>query len=124
MKRPVFFFAAVFSFIFMQSIFAQQPLLKWEDNRLEVKITNKADKQTLMDLKKDLADEYQITLDFKELTFNKKGKIQAISLSVHDADGYAGTCSTKKLRNGQTAFFYRNYNPGSRESFGIGVGKR
>ena len=67
MKNVIFAFIALFTFLACTENGPTPPLLTFENNILEVHITDGHSRETLMDLKKQLQTEYNLQLNFEDL---------------------------------------------------------
>ena len=125
MKKSLFLFLAAIAFFACQTEQTPKPLLFFENDLLEVTITENHSEEELMGLKKHLLDTHGIILDFEELIYNKNGKIEKIAIAVDSQDGFSGTASSKCIFGiAPYVNFYRDFNEGTGSPFGIGTGDR
>jgi len=101
---------------------AQESITIKEGDMIDVSFSTQLDADDLEDIKNQLAD-LNITLEYKSLEFNKKGKLKAIDFKVDCNDGHSGSASAKLLTKNFIARFYRDYNENTKSSFGTSSGR-
>lgn len=86
-----------------------------------LEIDPKTTRAELTEIARQFLDEKNIVIDFSKSTFNKKGCIQDVNLSVDCNDGMKGTAtSSRALLRINSIGFIRDYRVGSKVPFAIG----
>ena len=125
MKKNLFLLLAVLPLFSFTLPASPTPLMTYEHGVLEVYINHRHSKTELLALKKELLEKYKVRLDFEELSYNKKGKIERIKIAVDGGNGCSGTAS---CRRGPVfkpkVWFIVDFNENANTAFSIGAGKR
>jgi len=110
-------------FLFIASTTAQESIIIQEGEMVDVSFSSQLDAKDLEDIKEQLAA-INITLEYKSLEFNKKGKLKEIDFKVDCNDGHKGGASIKLLTKNFIARFYRDYSQNSKNPFGTSAGRK
>ena len=86
-----------------------------------VKITSETTRTELSNIKWDLMEEKNISLDFSGSSFDENGRITALALAVDCNDGFSGETKISEFLLVRNDYgFYRNYAANGKQPFFIG----
>lgn len=98
---------------------AQDPITINKGELVDITFNSRLTAADLEDIKKRLA-ELDITIEYTQTKFNKKGKLKGLKIEVDCNDGFSGSAWSPNITKRLHVYFYRDYTT-KKSPFGTGV---
>ncbi len=99
---------------------AQDPITIIEGKLVDITFNSRLSEEDLQDIKSRLA-KIDISIEYSQLKFNKKGKLKGLKFDVNCNDGFSGSASSPNITKRLHVYFYRDY-VNEKTPFGTGAG--
>lgn len=100
----------------------QDPITIKEGELIEIHFNSQFTADDLEDIKKRLAA-INISIEYPEVEFNKKGKLKSLKFKVDCNDGFKGSAWSPRISKRMNVYFYRDY-INEKSPFGTGVSNK
>ncbi len=119
----MYYLSTIFVLLFtFHTSSAQEGIIIRKGELVDITFNAQLKTTDLEDIKKQLA-KINISIEYPQVDFNKKGKLKALKFKVDTNDGFSGSAYSPRLSKKQHVYFYRDYVNKS-SPFGTGVGRK